>query len=332
MVKTQKFRSRVGGLLILIASVLAVTAGYYYWSIDSKIWYGYVVGEDQRIYVANLVSGKLEWSSDQIDGIRIPSEIDIDVDKSILYVASQSFLPSTDFAPLIAIDLKEEVKVVYRSWVYPDFDLDSYSPSIFYLRLNPELDVLYVALGNPQFLRRMELDASTATIVGQNDIFIRKRDELSEDGTKLAQIYPGIQRMSDEVPQDILGVILVWDLETGELLSRTEHENNRDLYAPWGSKDKHFVFVRWESEIFDLEVYDRKSGKQLAAYSFMEAFGNFPRQYHVTHIPESDNVAMTMGSYIIVFNPLTAEIISKTYVADVELSEVVVTDKAPMID
>lgn len=334
MAITRKIPRRFGVSLILIASVLLVASGFQYWSRSSKIWYGYVVGDDRRIYMVNLDSGTLEWSSDRIDGIRIPSEIDIDTKESILYVASQSFLPRTDFSPLMAVDLKKNADVIYSSWIYPDFEIGSYSPSIFYLRLNPNSDVLYVALGDPEFERRIELDASNATITGQNDIFIRKRDDFSDDGTKLAQIYPGIQRITEEGVQDVPGVIIVWDLETGEQILRTTHENNQNLYPPWGSADEHFVFVRWEprNDIFDLEVYERESGEQLASYSLLETFRLYPRQFQVTHIPESEYVAMTMDSYIVVFNPLTAEIISKTHVANVGLSEVVVADKPPIIE
>ena len=169
--------------------------------------------------------------------------------------------------------------------------------------------------------------ASWPEILGQNEIFLTKQDEFSPDGRMLAQICPGLSTSENGVSA-YPGTIIIWDLETGQEIMRTRHQNNENLYPPWGASEEIFVYVRNNNVFNRLEVYDRSSGERLSAHNFVETFGSGTSQlYHATKIPGSRNVAMTLGSHVVVFDPITAEIQSKTYVSDALLTEVVVTDK-----
>ncbi len=317
---------------ILVVSTLVFTVIVWSFWNQSTTWYGYVVGEDRRIYMVDLKEGVLEWVSDELDQIGNPTEIDLNQEDSILYIASgpEGLGTRGDYVPLVAVSLDEKPEIILESWVDPEHVKGSNTKhAIYYLRLSPNSDVIYAAYANLDHQRRTILDASNAEIIDQNSIFITKADEFSPDATKLAQIHPGLNEETEFGVRDFPGIVIVWDLETGEQILRTEHEGNKNLYPPWESPEDHFVHVRRNRKFNRLEVYDRGSGEQLAVHEYRKSFGlGSPTQRnHATKIPGSDNVAMTFGSYVVVFDPITAEIKSQTYVSDSILTEVVVTDK-----
>lgn len=321
--------------VLVVSTFLLAIGGWFFWN-HSSTWYGYVVGDDRRIYMVNLEKEELVWVSEELDQIGNPTEIDINREDSILYIASgpEGIGERVDYAPLVAVKLSEKAELIFESWIDPSYLKGSPTESaIYYLRLSPDSDVIYAAYGNLDYQRRTILNASNAEIIGQNDIFITKGDEFSPDGKMLAQVYPGLLFPENGIPA-YPGIIVVWDLETGEQILRTEHEGNEDLYPPWESPSDRWIHIRWDPR-FDFhryEVYDRKSGEQLAIHNFREAFevGAPGQRSHVTRIPGSKDVAMTLGGYIVVFDPITTRIKSQTYVSDSILTEVVVTDK-PLI-
>lgn len=321
---------------MLAALALMLAAGIWFSRSNSPTWYGYVLGDDRRIYMVNLDVGELVWVSEELDQIGNPTEIDINREDSILYIGSgPEFYErrSRAYVPLIAVSLKESPKILYESWGDPAYDpkIPWSEWPIYFLKLSPDSNVIYAGLGrNDFFARRTVLDSSNAAILGHNDIYITKADEFSPDGTKLAQIHPGITHVTEDGMQEFPGIIIEWDLETGEELSRTEHVNNKNLYPSWGASKDRLVHVRRNRLYNRLEVYDRESGEQLAVHQFPELFGlgsPSSQPHHATQIPGSDDVAMILGRYVVVFDPVTAEIKSQTFVSDSLLTEVVVTDK-----
>ncbi|MYE99048.1 MAG: hypothetical protein F4234_02505 [Gammaproteobacteria bacterium] len=322
---------RISGYFLAV-STLALAIAVLFPGNQPPTWYGYVVGDDRRIYMVNLEEGEIAWVSEELDQIGNPTEIDINREDSILYIASgpEGLGLKADYVPLVAVSLNEKPQIILESWVDPDYVNGSRTEyAIYYLRLSPKSEMIYAAYANLDHQRRTILNASSTEIIGQNEIFITKADEFSPDATKLAQIHPGVTQETEDGMQEFPGIIIEWDLETGEELSRTEHVNNKNLYPSWGASKDRFVYVRRNRLYNRLEVYDRESGERLAVHEFPELFGlGSPRQFnHATQIPGSNNVAMTLGGYVVVFDPITAEIKSQTFVSDSILTEVVVTDK-----
>lgn len=327
-------------IAVIVASV-SLFAVSLFRSEVSTTWYGYVVGEDRRIYSVNLETGGLEWVSQELQQIGAPTEIEINTEESILYIASGPEYSSGvwNYVPLLAVKINEEADIVYESWIDPNNPDGSNNanglsrgPAVYSVRLSQNQQALYAGFSHESFQRRTILNPATARIIGQSDAFISKEYEFSPDGTMLAEIYPGITRLDENGAEEYLSIILARDVETGEIVLRTEHPNNENLYPPWGSTDDHFIHVRNEprQNIYRLEVYDRDSGELLGMYDeFPESVKAMYSQRHVTRIPGSDNVAMTAGNEVLVFNGLTAELVKRIHVADVRLTEVVVSDKPP---
>ena len=87
---------------------------------------------------------------------------------------------------------------------------------------------------------------------------------------------------------------------------------------------------RTKERMLWLEVFEWKTGEQLVAYDFVDTFGTMPWQRYVTRIPGSRFVTMSIGGSVMVFDPLTAEVKSKTHIGNIPFTEVVVSDK-PLI-
>lgn len=317
-----------------ILLVYSLTVFYILYSNQShKTWYGYVVGENRKIYMINLDSGIVEWTSRVIeemgksDGEVQVSSIEINSDESILYVGREASLNWRDFVPLVAVKLNQTADII--------FDIPfSYDPEIIDdvmgIRLNPNGRFLYVNfLGSePSYI----LDPIDGEIIGSIDRTFPKRVEFSPDGKMIALIYPEGSYLRESGLVDYEGLVSGSNLETmeGYLTYLVE---NRGLYPPWGSTEDHFVYVRSQprQEIYRLEVYNRESGELIAYFDeFPESVKLEPNQRHPTHIPSTDLVAMTAGNEVFVFNGKTAEVVKRIHVADVRLTEVVVTDK-PLI-
>lgn len=318
-------------LAILLASALI-------WFQDERdtTWYGYVVGEDRRIYMVDLEEGRVLWVSDYLDQIGKPYEIDLNREESILYIGSgPEFVGrARGYVPLIAIQLKENPTIYFESWVDPNYDpsIEIWGePPVYYVNYDSNSDVLYISLGSENYPSRREaINPYNADIIGHSDIFITKDHEFSPDGKRLAEIHPGLNEDISNGVGEFPGLIIVWDLESGEQVLRTEHENNANLYPPWGASSNRLVHVRVNRLFNRLEIFDRDKGELLALHEFREEFeevGAPTQRHHATPIPGSDDVVMTFGGHLVVFDPITAEIKSQTYVSDTILTEVVVTDK-----
>ena len=147
----------------------------------------------------------------------------------------------------------------------------------------------------------------------------------------IASVYPGRYSENDSDIEDSPGGVAIWDLDTGEMLSLTYLENNRGLNPPWENLPDPLVYVRNmpREGMVRLEVYDRIGGEQLAWHSFQDIFGVMPSQLHATPIPGIDEVAMSIDGSVVVFDPVTAEIKTKSYIGDIGLSEVVISSKPP---
>ena len=198
------------------------------------------------------------------------------------------------------------------------------------MRLSPDSKKILTGLGRDDTqAARTILNSMDGSIVNQIDVFVTKDYEFSPDGKLIAVIHPGLSHETANGLPEFPGTVIVWDLETGEQVSRTEHESNRNLYPSWGASDDRLVHVRRNRRFDRLEVFDRDSGELLALHEFRETFdfGAPMQPNHAAPIPGSDDVAMTLGGYVVVFDPITAEIKSRTYVSDTILTEVVVTDK-----
>ncbi len=324
-------------MAVFIASGIVLIVGFAVWDSLFPTWYGYVVGEDRRIYMVNLETGELEWVSRELEQVREPSEIDINREESILYIGSSvSALHRIDYTPLIAVRLNESVNIVFEVPLNSQAGGGGHvntSHGVTSVRLGPHGKRLYVGVldsDNPTAV----LDPSTGGIVGTLRRPVQKWREFSPDGKMAASIFPGGSRMRDSDMVEYQGLVSVLNLDTGEGSPAAYLDNNRGLYPPWGSEDDHFIYLRDQprQDIYRLEVYDRESGEVLAAYDDFSESTRY-NQRHVTRIPGSDNVVMSTGYEILVFNGLTAELVKRIQVADdVRFTEVVVTDKPIDID
>ena len=324
-------------LVAVIAAIAAITvAGILIWRNATPTWYGYVVGEDRRIYMVNLGTGDLEWTSRVLDELGDPSHVDINAidinrDESILYIASGSEVFGRGYSPLIAVRLNDSAETVFASRLGEQSGIVSYAYNVRYIS---QSNLLYTGFLHDEALNTI-VDPLTGEIRGALDIVIRKHYEVSPDGTMIAEIVPQRSRVTEEGTEIVPGGILARDLRTGETILRTNLEDNRGLHPPWGKLSKNLVNVRYvnSERIFRLEVFEREGGDRLAGHELWDMFDArpYPLQTYATAIPGSDDVAMSIGDSVVVFDTITAEIKSQAYIGEIRFSEVVVTDKILII-
>ncbi len=335
---TTGFSRRIGLFLAMLLA-LSLIVGVVFFFGSSPVWYGYVVGEDRKIYMVNLDSGEVEWVSRAFDQIGRPNSLEINRRDSILYVGSDriGFRP-LDYVPLLAVRLNETADIVFESYVEPfeDLRISTFgmrsSRAVVDLCLNPAAEVLYVGYIGHRELRTI-VDPLTGEAIGRLDIPVLKQYEISPDGTEAAVIYPSGSRVSSNGDvREWPGGVTTRSLVTGEtVMPLMELEDNQGLNPPWAQLRDNLVYVGNHRSI---GVYDRESGEQLAKYDFIDE--NFRTGYSVqnyaTQIPGRDDVVMSFGNYVTVFDPITAEVKSRTYIGDGDMliTEVVVTDK-PLI-
>ena len=262
------------GVILVIGSLIRFQ--------DNPVWYGYVVGEDRKIYMLNLETGQLEWISRVMEKIWQPTEIEINREESILYIASGSALPRNDYIPLIAVSLNPTADIVFET---PRYDDSGVADGAYSVRLNPDGKSLYVNyLYGDQ--HTTILDPLTGEVMGGANRPILKRREFSPDGRMTASIVPGGTRVRESGIREYPGLVAVLNLETGEGFN-TYLEGSQGLYPPWGFSEEHFVYIRFQPRqgIYRLEVYDRESGEVLAVYDeFSEEVKGAPNQRYATSI------------------------------------------------
>ena len=133
-------------LSILILLPLLVLAGMLLWKNGEQTWYGYVVGEDRKIYMVNLATGELEWISREFEQIGRPTHIEINREESILYIASERGRWQMSYVPLIAVKLNGSAEVIYETNIDPDYVIGSLDVSAVYeLTLDAKGEALYAA-------------------------------------------------------------------------------------------------------------------------------------------------------------------------------------------
>lgn len=328
-------RSHVFLAAVLAAIATITVAGILIWRDATPTWYGYVVGEDRRIYMVNLETGDLEWISRVLDELGDPSHVDINAidinrDESILYIASGSEVFGRGYSPLIAVRLNGAAEIVFASRLGEQSGVVSYADNVRYIS---QSNLLYTDFLHGEALITI-VDPLTGEIRGALDIVIRKHYEVSPDGAMIAEIVPERSRVTEEGTVIVPGGILARDLRTAEIILRANLEDNIGLHPPWGTLSKNLVYVRYNNseQIFRLEVFEREDGEQLASHELWETFGArvYPLQTYATAIPGSDDVAMSIGNSVVVFDPITAKIKSQAYIGEIRFTEVVVTDKPLM--
>lgn len=326
---------------LLVAGILTLTVVLTVpFSSKPKVWYGYVVAEDLRVYMLNLTTGKIEWVSEEYKqmGGR-PTNLEINREHSILYVGSDRGRWRWTYVPLIGIKLESGAPVVFESYVTPvtmtSSGLSNVSP-VYYMILDSNSNSLYVVHIDGNLVSRKIVDPLTGELTGELDVSVRKVDEFSPDGLMVAQITPGRIRLSGDGATEVKGQVIVWDTRTGEEISRIELEDNQGLNPPWGKLNNNLVYIRdvWREDLLELEVHDRTTGKLLAKHDLRNLFGVDVelRQDYATQIPGEDEVAMSIGDSVIVFDPITAEVKNRIRIGDVLFTEVVVTDKPLIIN
>lgn len=330
-----KNRKLAISVFVLVGFSVLFAAVIFLWGNAPQTWYGYVVGEDRRIYMVNLATGELEWKSGEFEQIGVPTGIEINRDESILYIASRRGRWQWEYFPLIAVKLNDQAELVFESYVDPEpqrseggiLDVNA----VYRMKLDTNANRLYIMYMDSEPFLRTILDPLTAEIVGRVDISILKNDEFSPDGSKVARIFPGVS--GSEGDGNVTGRMIVLDTKSGEELSQVDLENNQGLNPPWENHQNNFIYVRqnFREDIFRLEVYDRESGELLVTHDLWDAFGLGSGQGHATLIPGSSDVAMSIGDSVVVFDPLTAEIKTRAYIGDFRFSQVVVTDKPLLV-
>ena len=296
---------------------------------EPQIWFGYVVGRDRRIYMVNLATGELEWVSRVLREVGYTDKVDItDIEinpqESILYITSEDYVGRTDYVPLIAVRLNEEADVVFKTPFGHESGSVSGAHSVV---LNPALNELYVwYLGGED--RQTVLDPITGQFIGGRDIIIREQSYFSPDGNEVAGFYDRWSRETESGSVGNPALVIVRDIETGESTARINLELNPESVPSWAAFGDYLLYVHHDiSWYFSIEIYDRSGGGLLNAYDINQTFGAPSNQFYATRLPGTGNVAMSIGSEVVVFDPLTAEVKSRTYVGDTFLSEVVVSDR-----
>lgn len=315
-----------------IAILMVVVVGIFSRENAPPTWYGYVASCDHRIHHVNLNTGELVWSSSELNWMNDPTGIDIDSEQSILYVASGSVLPRRDYAPLYAVKLNDTLDTVFESYldndstVFPSTILDG-------VRFNPALKVLYVThLGGEEM--QTVLDSRTGENLGGIDIPMYRHYEISADGSTVADVFPSGSRIVRGTFLEWSGGVSTWNLHTGEKIDFVESKNNQGLAPPWKFPDERFFHVKMNYDDYTstLEVYNWQSGELLASHDFRDTFefGQGGSQMNVVRIPGREDIAMTIGGSVVVFDPITAEIKSRTIIPENSCTNVVITDK-PLI-
>lgn len=332
---------RKNGKLTLSFAVLVVfisiVTGIFLGSNESKTWYGYVVGEDKRIYMVNLDTGKLEWMSRKFDQIGDPTHIEINRTESVIYIASDRGRWQWTYVPLIAVKLNDSADVVFETYLYPEYaEGDTNVPATYDLILNPNGKALYASIAHEYFPeRRTVLSPESGKILGQTEARIEADWQFSADGERAARLFPRGSRLTEEGVEEWKSGINIWDLQSGEHVSFFYLEDDQGMQPPWGSQWKHYIYGGGRSSegTLRIQVYDAVSGDFLASHNLHETIGidAHPSQTYPTRIPGSEDVVMSVGDSVILFDPVTAEIKNKAYIGDFFFTEVVVSDK-PIVD
>lgn len=296
-------------------------------------WYAYAVGDDLRIHMANLATGELEWTSRELEelnhikpqnGISSPhslSEIEINPERSILYVGVDSGGFMNQFSSLFAFNLNQESGKVFEK-NYKD---------VFRIFYHSSINFLYVvSLG-----KSLKLNSESGESVGEVEGFmVTQEHELSSDGNMNFRVTPRSYWKRDWGVLTFPGIVSVGNLETGEVNDYfLEDYPDMDFIPPWGSETPYFVYVRygWDQygeKVYGLEIWNRRNKEIVASnYNFPESMKNGSWQNFPTHIPGTGNVALPVESDIVVFDGSTAEEISRIHVGVGLLSNVVVSNK-----
>lgn len=350
-VKTmRKFESTRMWLVVVAAGAL-VSAGVFFWSLDEKAWYGYVVGRDQKIHMVNLTTGELEWSSRFLHELGSPleeypvfgfravepweshdiliSRIALNREESVLYIGNFTDFGPVTPVPLIAIRLNETLETVFKinrgDWQEYELE-DPKDLDIRNLFFNPFENTIYVKHAGGELHDYMILDAVSGDYLGIKDfsLDLSRLQESSPDGRMMAGFHPSnyykVPRNEELLFSPAGGVLL--NMETHEWSGfNRENSPERNFYPPWGSSTDHYVYVRTRGldqsgrANMGLEVYDRGSMEMIASNYEFAKFGRL-RQHYPSQIPGSNNVVLAVGNEVIVFDGLTAEIIHRIQVMD----------------
>ena len=321
-------------LLVSMAAVALVVAGILYFQAQPRVWYGYVVGRDVdsdfRIYMVNLETGELEWTSRVLEELNPEynedtplryrrsnyiTEIEINRKDSILYIGQESGLfVCQGFSALLAVRLNESADTAFETT----------GTCVGRVRINHAKDLLYVYFytGTEFFT---VLNPRTGEVVGRLNGYFPKSMEISPDGEMVAGVVPRFELPNGELYPGFKSHVYLENLE--EEGQRTYLEDDQSLYPPWQPDEDYFVYPKRWGDISRLEVYDRENGELIA-------FNEDDFSHSITHIPGASRFVAVSRGEVIVFDGPTAGILKRIRLPDnvVFFFEVVVTDKPLIVD
>lgn len=291
----------------------------------------YVLSSDNKIYVVDLINGKVITSSKPIKGLGKATDIDIDIQRNRLYIGSERGLGQNTYTPLTVVNLTDnKFNIINHFAVEPYFDLNkdpqqltALQNSVYQVSTSPDGRHLYIVdAASPEKPLTTILNSLTGEIIGRTAIGVSKDYVFSADGNQVISIFPSGKRTLNKNGRDKTvqwqGTIAVGDLAQGKWISKKQLDNNKGLQPPHQKISEPFIYLRNPQK--QVEVYDRDSGKILSTFNLTKLTNLYPMQPYPlvlkTKKKETRHIALSMmdseqQGYIVVIDVKTSTVLFK---------------------
>ncbi|MGS2722748.1 hypothetical protein ACVBEJ_03320 [Porticoccus sp. GXU_MW_L64] len=266
-----------------LATLLVIGAVFWVsYQDDTVPPLAFTVCSDGKVYVVDLKKGMVSHISKKIPDIGGASQIDIDSERSLLYISSDRSISGEPFIPLLSLDIRnfgfetksrffiDETKGLSELKIE---DIDE----VYSFRLSDDGEKIFVG-NNINSKLFSVVDRQSGKVVAGTDTSISQKNFFSPDSKSIASIWTsGKKRIPSATGFTIKewkGGVVVQDIYSGEILFKKELEGNKGMYPPWreGIPKRHYQVVNNQF----LEVYDRESGVKESRIDLVQLSGMKP--------------------------------------------------------
>jgi hypothetical protein len=264
------FKSRRVGLFLFILSILFLSAyeeGYCLGENEGE--YAYVACQDKKIYVIDVGKKCLSKVSRKIEGIGNPTSIDIDAEKSVLYIASERGNWQEKYRPIMKLTIDMSGFDVVKKFDFASNYVDDHFKriyAVYSIVVSPAGDKLYVLYAHPDYSGSTAVvDSSTGKIINELNFIIDRGTVFSPNGNEVATSWPsGSKKIKNGKEYKIKkwpgGVATFSIKENKKLMQKEIGRDNIGLNPEWKKKKKPFLYMR-DSKM--LEVYNSATARMV---------------------------------------------------------------------
>jgi hypothetical protein len=290
---------------ILSLAALAVVAIWLILSrrqeIEADGTLAYVASADKKVYALDLRRGLVVRASAPLDEMGRPTSIAYVAAEPMLLVASERGRGENDYSPLVAIRPGPDLVLARTYTVGAGGELRRDAPNtsrhaIYTVVAAQDGRTLYLGLAEPNGQLTTLFDTATGAITGRSSVHIGAGSYISPDGTQVADIWPSGSRTVDAGGQPAVqewpGGVVVRDIATGNVVSRTDLRDNQGLHPPWSVVAGPYLYIKPGTT--ELRVYDRVTGNVDAMIELRALTNMTPTQPVPMAVPDSTLAALSM--------------------------------------